>query len=82
LIQTIIAATGDSWDEGSTSITEFGGLIVVRQSPPVHDTIKTLLADIHRIRADGAFASFAKDYEAEAKRRADAEAKSSGHAPK
>jgi hypothetical protein len=82
LIQTIIAATGDSWDEGSTTITEFGGLLVVRQSPLVHDKIKTLLADIRRMRADGAFASFAKDDEAEAKRRADAEAKASGHVAK
>jgi hypothetical protein len=69
LIKTIIAATGDSWDERSTTITEFGGLLVVRQSPLVHDKIKSLLADIRRMRADGAFASFAKDYEAEAKRR-------------
>jgi hypothetical protein len=69
LVRTIMAAVDpDSWEEGAT-ITEFGGLLVVRQNPINHDKIKTLLADIRRMRADGAFASFAKDYEAEAKRR-------------
>jgi len=83
LIQTIIAATTtDSWDEGSTMITEFGGLLAVRQSPLVHDKIKRLLADIRRMRADGAFASFAKEYEAEATKRAEQEAKTSAHAAK
>jgi hypothetical protein len=82
LIQTIIAATTDSWDEGSTTITEFGGLLVVRQSPLVHDKIKRLLADIRRMRANGAFASFGKEYEAEAKRRSDQETKTSAHAAK
>jgi hypothetical protein len=74
LVQTIISATVDSWDDEDTSITELGGLIVVRQSPLVHEAIKDLLADIRRMRADGAFASFAKEYEAEAKRRDEAEA--------
>jgi hypothetical protein len=73
LVQTIISATVDSWDDEDTSITELGGLIVVRQSPLVHEAIKDLLADIRRMRVDGAFASFAKEYEAEAKKRAQAE---------
>jgi hypothetical protein len=62
---------GESWDEGA-SITEFGGLVVVRQSPLVHDRIKDLLGDIRRMRSDGAYASFAKVYDTEAKSREEA----------
>ncbi len=72
IVRTIREALGpESWDEGAT-ITELGGLIVVRQSPRNHDKIKELLADIRRMRASGAFASFAKEYEAEIKRRTEA----------
>jgi hypothetical protein len=69
LIQTLIAATDpEAWDEGAT-ISEFGGLLVVRQNSFVHAQIKRLLVDIRRMRTAGAFASFANDYEAELKRR-------------
>jgi len=82
LVRTIMAAVDpDSWEEGAT-ITELCGLLVVRQNPINHDKIKTLLADIRRMRADGAFASFAKDHEAEAKRRDEQEAHKSGRAAK
>jgi hypothetical protein len=82
LVRTIMAAVDpDSWEEGAT-ITEFGGLLVVRQNPINHDKIKTLLADIRRMRANGAFASFTKDYEAEATKRAEQQAKTSAHAAK
>jgi hypothetical protein len=82
LIRTIVSGIGDSWNEENTSITEFDGLLVVRQSQPVHHKIKTLLADIRRMRADGAFASFAKEYELEATKRAEQEAKTSAHGAK
>jgi hypothetical protein len=73
LIQTIMAATGhDSWDDGT--ITEFGGLLIVRQNPLVHERIKRLLADIRRIRAGGAFSYLAPQYDAELKRRSTDEA--------
>jgi hypothetical protein len=73
LIQTIMAATGrDSWDDGT--ITEFGGLLIVRQNPLVHERIKRLLADIRRIRAGGAFSHLAPQYDAELKRRSTEEA--------
>jgi dihydropteroate synthase len=70
LIQTIISATGpDSWDEGA-SISEFGGLLVVRQNPFVHERIKRLLASIRWMRKDGAFATLTDQYDVEAKTRA------------
>jgi hypothetical protein len=70
LIQTLIAATGaDSWDNDAT-ISEFGGLLVVRQNPFVHERIKSVLANIRLIKQDGAFASMASQYDAEARRRA------------
>jgi hypothetical protein len=66
LIQTLIAATGrsDEWDE-STTISEFGGLLVVRQNPIVHEQIKRVLADIRQMKAAGAFASLSAQYDAE-----------------
>jgi hypothetical protein len=68
LIQTLIAATGpDSWDDAT--ISEFGGLLVVRQNPFVHERIKSVLANIRLIKQDGAFASMANQYDAEARRR-------------
>jgi hypothetical protein len=70
IVQTIMSAIGpDAWEAGAT-ITELGGLVVVRQNRLNHEKIKTLLADIRRMRESGAFASFAKECEAEAKRRA------------
>jgi hypothetical protein len=75
IVQTILAALGpDAWDEGA-SMTELGGLIIVRQNRVQHDKIKNLLADIRRMRANGAFASSAKAYDDETKRRAEAEAR-------
>jgi hypothetical protein len=77
ILQTILSALGPTaWDEGAT-ITELGGLIVVRQNRLNHDKIKSLLADIRRMRASGAFESFEKEYEAEAKRRAATESQKS-----
>jgi hypothetical protein len=77
IVQTIIAALGpDAWEEAA-AITELGGLIVVRQHRLNHDKIKNLLADIRHMRASGAFASVEKEYEAEAKRRAEAESQKS-----
>jgi hypothetical protein len=79
ILQTILSALGPAaWDEGAT-ITELGGLIVVRQNRLNHDKIKSLLADIRRMRASGAFESFEKEYEAEAKRRAATESQKSTH---
>ncbi len=69
IVQTILCAVGrDEWEDGPT-ITELGGLIVVRQNRFNHDKIKILLADIRRMRATGAFAPSAKVYEDEVKRR-------------
>ncbi len=74
IVQTILSAVGpDEWDEGAT-ITELGGLIVVRQNRFNHDKIKSLLADVRRMRAIGAFAPSAKAYEDEIKRRGESEA--------
>jgi hypothetical protein len=82
LVQTIIASLDqDSWDDGAT-ITEFGGLLVVRQNPINHEKIKALLSDIRRMRETGAFADFAKPYEVEANRREAQEAKRSAPASK
>jgi hypothetical protein len=56
-IEMIISATGtEFWEEG-TSISEMGGLVIVRQNPRVHDRIKSLLASIRLMKKDGAFAS-------------------------
>ncbi len=52
----VVSATGaDFWDEDD-SISELGGLLIVRQNPRVHDRIKALLASIRLMKKDGAFA--------------------------
>jgi hypothetical protein len=55
-LRMVISATGtEFWDE-DTSISELGGLLIVRQNPRMHDRIKALLASIRLMRKDGAFA--------------------------
>ncbi len=55
-IRMVVSATGaDFWDEDD-SISELGGLLIVRQNPRVHDRIKALLASIRLMKKDGAFA--------------------------
>jgi hypothetical protein len=66
LIRVIQSATGpENWDEREreqpATITEFGGLLVVRQNPMVHEKIKRVLADIRRMKSDGAFSALDKD---------------------
>lgn len=66
LIRVIQSATDPSkWDgeEGeSGTITEFGGLLIVRHNPLVQEQIRRVLADIRRIRKSGAFANLDKDH--------------------
>jgi hypothetical protein len=46
-------------EEGTAQkITEIGGLLVVNQNALVHEQIKRILADLRRMRKDGAFAAF------------------------
>jgi hypothetical protein len=69
-IQMVISATGtDVWDEGA-SISELGGLLIVRQNPRVHERIKRLLASIRLMRKEGAFASLHDHSDLEAKKHA------------
>jgi hypothetical protein len=69
LIQTIIStAAPEAWQEG-TSISEVGGLLVIRQNPFEHVRIKRLLASIRLMRKDGAFAALSDQYDMEAKKR-------------
>jgi hypothetical protein len=54
------AGESDAWsdrDGGIPSITEIGGLIVVNQDALVHEQIKRILADLRRMKKDGAFAT-------------------------
>jgi hypothetical protein len=55
------AAEPNSWAENEGTITEFGGLLVVLQNPIVHEKIKRVLADIRRIKSEGAFSTLDKD---------------------
>jgi len=69
LIQTIISTGAPgSWQEG-TSISEVGGLLVIRQNPFEHVRIKQLLASIRLMRKDGAFSALSDQYDMEAKKR-------------
>jgi hypothetical protein len=69
LIQTIMSTTApEAWQEG-TSISEVGGLLVIRQNPFEHARIKRLLASIRLMRKDGAFAALSDQYDMEAKKR-------------
>jgi len=67
LIRVIQSATGpENWDEREreqqATITEFGGLLVVRQTSLVHERIKGVLADIRRMKKDGAFSTLDRDH--------------------
>jgi hypothetical protein len=58
----VIKYAGDpaDWDEqegAGPKITEIGGLLVVNQNPMVHEQIKRILADLRRMRKEGAFAT-------------------------
>jgi len=62
LIRVIQNATEpESWTGNEGTITEFGGLLVVLQDPIVHEKIKRVLADIRRMKREGAFATLDKD---------------------
>jgi hypothetical protein len=57
------AGDTDDWkqEEGeSPRITEVGGLLVVNQNWLVHEQIKRILADLRRMKKDGAYANFDK----------------------
>ena len=57
------AGDADDWqqEEGEgPRITEIGGLLVVNQSWLVHEQIKRILADLRRVKKDGAYANFDK----------------------
>jgi hypothetical protein len=72
-IQMVISATGtELWEDGA-SISELGGLLIVRQNPRVHERIKRLLASIRLMRKEGAFAALSDHSDIEAKQRADAQ---------
>jgi len=66
LIRVIESATDQSkWggeEEQNGTITEFGGLLIVRHNPLVQEQIRRVLADIRRIRKSGAFANLDKDH--------------------
>jgi len=73
LIQAIIGATDPrDWEEGNEggTISELGGLLVIRQNPLAHHQIKQLLDAIRLIRKDGAFASLNEQYDSDVKRQA------------
>ena len=55
-IRMVVSATGAEFWEEDASISELGGLLIVRQNPRVHDRIKALLASIRLMKKDGAFA--------------------------
>jgi hypothetical protein len=67
LIRTLTAATGpEAWsDESQATISEFGGLLVVRQNPLIHQQIRRALADIRQMRSHGAYAALANPSNAE-----------------
>lgn len=70
-IQMVISATGtEFWDEEGTSISELGGLLIVRQNPRIHERIKNLLASIRLMRKEGAFSALNDQYDVMAKKRA------------
>ena len=62
------AGDADDWQEdeygSGPKITELGGLIVVKQNPMVHEQIKRILADLRRMKTEGAFATRDKDHAA------------------
>jgi hypothetical protein len=56
-------------DEGRT-ISELGGLLIIRQCTREHERIKQLLDAIRLMRKDGAFASFSEQYDSDVKKQA------------
>lgn len=62
----VIQYAGDpgDWDEegGPAKITEIGGLLVVYQNPMVHQQVKRILADLRRMKHEGAFATLDKEH--------------------
>ncbi len=60
-IRMVISATGAEFWEDDASISELGGLLIVRQNPRVHDRIKALLASIRLMKKVGAFAGLERD---------------------
>ena len=51
------AGDEDDWHDeegGGGKVTELGGLLVVNQNPIVHEQIKRILADLRRMRKEGA----------------------------
>ncbi|HET6325560.1 MAG TPA: hypothetical protein VFG04_12855 [Planctomycetaceae bacterium] len=60
-IQAIIASLDNGPDEAR--ISEFDGLLVIRQNPLGHERIKQLLASIRLMKKTGAFARFADQFE-------------------
>jgi hypothetical protein len=62
-IRTIVATGQEvSWGDDS-SISEFGGLLVIKQNPFEHERIKRLLASIRLMKKHGAFAGLADQFE-------------------
>lgn len=63
---TVIRYAGDADDwsdeEGGGKITELGGLLVINQNRMVHEQIKRILADLRRMKKEGAFATFDNDH--------------------
>jgi hypothetical protein len=58
----VIRYAGDAndWQDeegGGPKVTEIGGLLVVNQNSMVHEQIKRILADLRRMRTEGAFAT-------------------------
>jgi hypothetical protein len=60
-IRMVMSATGAEFWEDDASISELGGLLIVRQNPRVHDRIKALLASIRLMKKDGAFAGLERE---------------------
>ena len=57
------AGDADDWQQEQGEgprITEIGGLLVVNQNWIVHEQIKRILADLRRMKKDGAYANFDK----------------------
>jgi hypothetical protein len=62
-IRTIVATGQEiSWGDDA-SISEFGGLLVIKQNPFEHERIKRLLASIRLMKKHGAFAGLADQFE-------------------
>jgi hypothetical protein len=69
-IAMVINGTGTEFWAEKESISELGGLLIVRQNPRMHERIKALLASIRLMKKQGAFAALNDQYDNEAKKRA------------